>query len=83
MIERCRNKATGGVTDTAVLIGCNMADFFRRSETGIVTGCAVIHDTRMIKCRRQKARGLVAIDAITVGRHMVVVFACGGNAVMT
>lgn len=36
----------------------------------------------MIKACRQKSRGLVAVDAITVGGHMVAGLACGGIAVV-
>ena len=36
-----------------------------------MTGSTVINDTNMIKGRRYKARGLVAVAAITVGWHMV------------
>jgi len=48
-----------------------------------VTGRAVIHDADMIKCRGFKTRGLVAVDAIVIGRHMVIVFAGGGSAIVT
>ena len=82
MIEGRRFEGTGGMADTAILVGLDMSNFFRRGKTGIVTGCAVIHDADMIKGCRQKPGGLVAVDAITVGRHMVVVFSPGGKAIV-
>ena len=36
-----------------------------------MTGAAVIHDTDMTECRRQKARGHVTNMAVFVGRHVV------------
>ena len=36
-----------------------------------MAGATVIHDADMIKGRRNKARSLVAVAAITVGWHMV------------
>lgn len=48
-----------------------------------MTGRAVIHDADMIKCRGFKTGGLVAVDAIPVGRHMVIVFSGGSSAIMT
>lgn len=36
----------------------------------------------MTKGRRRKAGSLMTIDAITVGRHMEVVFTCGGKAIV-
>lgn len=37
----------------------------------------------MIKRSGQESRGLVAVDTITVGWHMVGAFSCGGNTVVT
>jgi hypothetical protein len=71
MIEGRRLEGTGRMTDTAILTGQDMANFFRPGKTGIVAGCAVIDDACMIKACRQKPGGLVAVPAITVGRHMV------------
>ena len=48
-----------------------------------MTQHAVIHDADMIKCRGFKSRGLVAVDAISVGRHMKVGFPGGGIAIVT
>ena len=36
-----------------------------------MTGRAVIHDTKMTKCRRNKAGDLVANAAVFIGRYMV------------
>ena len=36
-----------------------------------MAGATVIHDADMIKGRRNKPRGLVAVAAVTVGWHMV------------
>ena len=52
MIEGRRFEGIGRITDTAILIGRDMSDFFRCCKTGIVTGCTVIHDAHMIKARR-------------------------------
>jgi hypothetical protein len=71
MIEGRRFEGIGGMTDTAILNGRDMTDFFRCGKTGIVTGCTVIHDAHMIKACRQKSGSLVAVPAISVGRHMV------------
>ena len=38
MIKRRRYEATGGMANTTILVGRDMADFFRRGESGIVTG---------------------------------------------
>ena len=82
MIERRRFEGTRIMTDTAILIGRNMADIFRRREAGGVTGCTVIYDADVIKGCRLKARGLVAVPAITVGRHMPGVFSDGGISIV-
>ena len=37
VIEGRGNKATGGVTNTAILVGGHMIGLFRRSEAGSVT----------------------------------------------
>ena len=71
MVNRRRFEGTGRMTDTAILIGHDMTNFFRCGKTGIVAGCAAIHDAYMIKGCRQKPGGLVAVPAISVGRHMV------------
>ena len=52
MIKACRHEATGGMTDTAILIGVDMVGFLGCSETGVVTGRAVIHDAVMIEAGR-------------------------------
>ena len=52
MIEGRRFEGIGRMTDTAILTGRDMSDFFRCGKTGIVTGCTVIHDAHMIKARR-------------------------------
>jgi len=71
MIEGRRFEGIGRVTDTTIVIGCDMTDFFRRGKTDIVTGCAIIHYAHMIKGCRQKPGGLMAVPAIIVSRHMV------------
>ena len=48
-----------------------MVGRFTCGEVAIMTGAAVIHDARMVKRRRYKARGNVAHIAIIVGRHMI------------
>ena len=83
MIEGRRFEGTRVMTDTAILIGRNMADIFRRREAGSVTGCTVIYDADVIEGCRLKARGLVAVSAITVGRHMAGVFSDGGISIVT
>ena len=47
-----------------------------------MTRCAVIRDAYMIKGCRYKARGLVTVTAIPVGRYMAWCFACCDNAIM-
>ena len=71
------------MTDTTILVGLYMVDFFRCGETGIVTGCAVIDDAGVTKAGRSKTGGLVAVDAITVSWHMSIILARGGNTVVT
>ena len=83
MIEGCRHEATGGMTDTAILIGVDMVDLLGGGETGIVTGRAIIYDAVMIEACRHKARSHVAVTAVGIGRYMEVVFAGGGVAIMT
>lgn len=83
MIERCRDEATGGMTDAAILIRQNMAEFFTRGEYPVMAGLAVIRDTDMIKGPRYKTRGQMTHTAITVGGHMVGGFAFGDVTVVT
>lgn len=64
-------RQTGVVTDAAILVGLYMGVRFTGSEGAIVTGSAVIHDTRMRKCPGYKACGDMALAAITVGWYMV------------
>ncbi len=52
MIESCRHKATGVMTDTTILTSRNVIEFFRGGETAIMTRGAVVHDPCMIKGRR-------------------------------
>ena len=47
-----------------------------------MTRCAVIHDANMIKRCRYKARGLVAVTAVTGRWNMVQCFTYGGNTIM-
>ncbi len=49
-----------------------------------MAGAAVIHDAYMTKGRRYKARGLVAVVAITVGWHMIRWwnFSSGGSTIV-
>ena len=71
------------MTDTAILIGRDMIGFLRRGKPSIVTGTAVIHYARVTESRRLKAGGLVAVDAIAVGRYMEIVFSGRRSAIMT
>ena len=48
-----------------------MIDIFTYGEYVIMTGTTVICDANMIKGCWYKARGQVAVAAITVGWHMV------------
>lgn len=48
-----------------------------------MTGCTVIYDADVIKGCRQKARGLVTIDAIAIGRHMTGFLAPRRSAIVT
>jgi hypothetical protein len=61
----------GGMADTAILACWYMVAWFTCGECTIMAGATVIHDASMIKGRRDKACGLVAVTAITVGWHMV------------
>jgi len=70
------------MTDTAILIGRDMIGFLRRGKPGIVTGTAVIHYARVTESRRLKAGGLVAVDAIAVGRYMEIGFPGSGSTVV-
>ena len=85
MIHHRADERTGIVTETTILTGWNMSDWFVYSETSTMTRCAVIHDTCMTKRCRYKACGLVTAAAITVGWYMIRwrCFASGGNAIMT
>ena len=83
MIEGRRYEGTGSMADTTVFVGVDMVDFLWRRETGIVTGRAVIHYARVTKARWLKTGGLVAVDAIPVGRYMEVAFTDSGITVMT
>ncbi len=71
MIEPCANEAAGRVTNTAVLIGRNVAGRFTDREHIIVARAAIIYDTCMTKACRDKACGNVTNIAILIGRHMV------------
>ena len=82
MIEGRRFESVRGMTDTTILIGRDMIDFFRRSKTGIVTGCAVIHDASVTKGRRLETGSLMAVPAITGSRYMEIRFSGGGNAIV-
>ncbi len=82
MIESRRFEDSRVMTDTAILIGRDMIGFLRRGKPGIVTGTAVIHYARVTESRRLKAGGLVAVDAIAVGRYMEIGFPGSGSTVV-
>ena len=71
MIESSADEASGCMTDAAVLVSCYMAACFTYGVLAIMTGATVVHDANMIKGPGYKSRGLVAVTAITGGRHMV------------
>lgn len=52
VIEHRADKRGGVMADTAVLISGDMSGRFTQGERAIVTGLAVVHDTRMIKRSR-------------------------------
>ena len=72
------------MTDAAILSCLDMIHriLFARGKHAIMTGLTVIHDTRMIKGRRQEAGGLVTVDAVIVCRYMVCRFTGGCITVM-
>ena len=51
VVKGCRNKATGGMTDVTILVSDDVINGinFAGCENTIMTGLAVIHDTRMVK----------------------------------
>ena len=51
VVKSCRNKATGGMTDVTILVSDDVINGinFAGCENTIMTGLAVIHDTRMVK----------------------------------
>ena len=71
MIKHRTDESTGVMTHAAIFIAYNMTGWFACGETRTMTRDAVIHDANMIKRCRYKARGLVAVTAITVGWHMI------------
>jgi hypothetical protein len=71
MVEASAFKASGCMTDTAVLVGWYMGSCFTPGVLAIMAGSAVVHDANMVKGCRYKASGLVAVNAVTVGWHMV------------
>jgi len=83
MIEGRWHEATGGMTDTAVLVSVDMACFLGCRETGIMAGHAVIRDTRVTKGCRLETGGLVTVAAVSVRRHVEVGFSGGGITIMT
>jgi len=83
MVESCRDEANRVMADTTVLIGRNMIELFRGGKSSRMTRDAVIHDPDMVKGRRYKAGGFMALAAIADGWHMAVGFSCGGNPIVT
>jgi hypothetical protein len=56
---------------------------FTGGQYSVMTGLAVIHDANVIKRRRNKARSLMALNAVTIGWHMIDGFSCGGITIVT
>ena len=71
MIKLRPGEAAGGMTDATVLVSWYMVAGFPYSERAIMAGSTVIHDAIMREGRGYKTCGLVAVNAITVGWHMV------------
>ena len=85
VIKHRTDERAGVVTDTAILVGRDMADRFADCEHVVMTRAAVVDDAGMIKRRRNKAGGHVAGIAVVTGRHMVWwwCLAPGSGAVVT
>jgi hypothetical protein len=60
MVEGCRQEARGLMTLTAIRASGYMVEWFAQSRRTIVTGCTVVNDTRVVKTRSGKSRGVVA-----------------------
>ncbi len=60
MIEHRIEKATGDVTNAAILRGWKMVDVLAACGDAIVTRSAVIHDAGMIKHRGREGCGAMA-----------------------
>ena len=73
------------MTDAAVLGGLNMIDrvYFTSGKYTIMTGLAIVHDARMIKCCWQEPCGLMTLRAIAIGGYMILGFTCRGGTVVT
>ncbi len=84
MIKLRPGEVAGGMTDATVLVSWYMVAGFPYGERAIMAGSTVIHDANMREGRGYKTCGLVAVNAISVGWHMVRWrnFSSGGCAVV-
>lgn len=76
MVEGCAGKSLCIVTYGAVHIGWNMDLRLACRLLPIVTGSAVVINTRMIKHRIGKTAGYVTDTAIFGRRNMIVMLSC-------
>ena len=81
MIEHAGGKATGFVTDAAILGGRNMIHRFADGRYTMARG-TVIHDTRVIKHCTNKSGGVMTDTAILGGGNVRTRLTNGGAAIM-
>ena len=83
VVKACWNKSAGVVADAAILVGGQMVTRLGRRKTGVVAGCTVVDNSRVIEHGGQEAGCLMTVDAVCTRWHMIKCLAGRSIAIMT